>query len=113
MTNNTIINEEPIEAGEENKAADQLDEYEESAQYLQILFTQFRTYGYELAKRKKKAPIRVLESFIFGGLHDMELCGKEEKELLDLCKQAMYHKNKLVEYMLKRKQEKENESKKV
>ena len=107
MSNNTLV-EPAKKAKAPDKKKSELDEYELSAQHISILFSQFKKYGYALATRKKKAPIRVLESFIFEGLHDTDLFGTEEKEMLALCKQAMYHKNKIVEYMLKRKKEKEN-----
>jgi len=101
---NVIIDEE---IKEEVKVEDTpLDEYEASAQHLNIIFNQFRKYGYDLAKRKKKAPIRILEAFLFEGLHDVELIGEDEKEMLDLCRQVVYHKNKLVEYVVKQKESK-------
>lgn len=84
-----------------------IDEYEQSAQYISVLFSQFKKFGYDLANRKKRSPIRVLEAFIFGGLHEVKLHGKDEKDLLALCQQVVYHKNNLVEYMLKRKKEQE------
>jgi len=105
---NTIISDEDLKPNKDEEAG--LDEYEQSAQYLNILFNQFRTYGYELANRKKRAPIRVLEAFLFGGLHDTELNGKDEKELLALSQQVVYHKNKLAEYVLIRQKEEENKN---
>lgn len=111
MSNNTLMPEEELAPKKDEEAG--LDEYEQSAQYLNILFNQFRIYGYDLANRKKKAPIRVLEAFLFGGLHDVELIGKDEKELLALSQQVVYHKNKLAEYVLiKQEKEKNNEQSK-
>lgn len=106
MSNNTLV-EPKTERKIPDKKKSELDEYELSAQHISVLFSQFKKYGYDLANRKKRAPIRVLETFIFEGLHDTDLFGKDEKDLLALCKQAMYHKSKIVEYMLKRKEEKE------
>jgi len=109
MSNNTLIEE--VEPKKDEEAG--LDEYEQSAQYLHILFDQFKLYGYGLANRKKKAPIRVLEAFLFGGLHDTKLIGQDEKELLALSQQVVYHKNKLAEYVLiRQEQEKKDERKK-
>lgn len=76
------------------------DEYEYSAMMFRGLSEKFRKIGYKLAERKKKAPIRVLEAFMFQPLETVELVGKEEENLLDLCRQIMYHKMKINEYAL-------------
>lgn len=100
--NNTIMDEESRE-----KAVQ--DQYEESALIFNALHSQFRQIGYQLAKRKKKAPIRVLEAMLFMPLEEVQLVGAEEKELFDLCHKIMYHKNKITEYAIKRKMNEEKE----
>jgi len=104
--NNTIV-EEPKEEVKGTKE----DKIEESARYIHILHGQFRQHVYKVANRKKRAPVRVLEALLFQGLHDTELIGKEEKELLALCSDILYHKSILSEYAYERltKKEKENE----
>ena len=91
----------------------ELDEIEESSKTLALLYDTFKRLGYDLANRKKRAPIRVLESLLFGEFHDIELSGKGEKNLLDLCKQVVYHKgriyNKLVEKEMENGPEPESE----
>lgn len=92
---------------EENKE-EKLDEYEQSAAMFHHLSQVFRKQVYELAKRKKRAPIRVLEAFLFRPLEDVELNGKEEKNLLDLCSTIIYHKVKIMEYVQIEKQKNNN-----
>ena len=82
------------------------DKYEQSARYFKALHTQFRKLGYQLAQRKKKSPIRVLEAVLFEPLESVELIGKEEQELLAICHQVMYHKNRIVEYAIKERENK-------
>ena len=81
------------------------DEYEYSAMMFRGLYEKFKTMGYKLAERKKKAPIRVLEAFIFQPFEEVELVGQEEKNLLDICRQVMYHKMKVNEYALLKQEE--------
>lgn len=112
---NTLISAENVEVEPDKDVENGLDKVEQSAQYLNVLFTQFREYGYSLAKRKKRAPIRVLESLVFEGLEEafvedglpeIKLSGKEEKELLALCHQVVYHKMVIAKYAAKRKEDK-------
>ena len=88
----------------------EVDEVETSAKTVHLLFGAFRQLGYRLAERKKKAPIRVLEAFLFEGLEDIQLNGKEEQNLLDICKQLVYHKNILINYALENREQKKQES---
>lgn len=83
------------------------DLVEESGIFINRTHAIFRRLGYSLTKRKRKAVVRVLEAFLFEPLETVELQGKEEKELLDLCYQIMYHKNKLAAYAVERKLNKE------
>lgn len=76
------------------------DEYEYSAMMFRGMSEKFKKIGYDLAARKKKAPIRVLEAFLFRPLEEVELFGKEEENLLDLCRQILYHKMKIHEYSM-------------
>jgi hypothetical protein len=70
----------------------------------------FRKQVYKLAERKKRAPARVLEAFLFRPLEEVELIGKEEKNLFDLCSTIMYHKIKIVEYAQQKEQNKGEEN---
>lgn len=113
-----MIPQEALDAVEEiqEKSTEQkeLDEYEQSAQMFHILHSQFRRMSYALANRKKRAVARVLEAAMFEPLEKVELLGKEEQELFAITQQIMYHKNKIAEYVVKRKleEEKQEESKK-
>lgn len=95
------------EETETKKQEAQVDEYEQSAQMFHILHSQFRKMGYSLANRKKRAAIRVLEAVLFRPLEDVKVVGKEEQELVDIALQVMYHKNKIAEYAVKQKMNKE------
>lgn len=100
MNNNKLLTPEDVEQIE-------VDQYEDSARYIKLFHGQFRQMGYALANRKKKAPIRVLEAVMFTPLEDVELLGKEERELFDICQKIMYHKNKITEFAIKRRMEAE------
>ena len=84
-----------------------LDEYEQSSVMFSHGTKLLRGKLRVLAERKKKAPVRILESLILAPLEDAEVFGKEEQEILDLCQALMYHKNKIVEYTMLRKNEQE------
>lgn len=101
-----VVGELPKESKVEETP--EIDEYEQSAAFIHHYHKVFRRIGYDLANRKKKAPIRVLEALLFNPLHDVELLGKAELDLLKLSGQVLYHKGKLMEYAEKRKQEKTN-----
>jgi hypothetical protein len=91
----------------------QVDEIEELSKSLHLMYLSFKKLGYDLASRKKRAPIRVLEALLFGEFHNIELSGKGEQNLLDLClrvvqtKGALY--NKVVENKLKEENGETNE----
>ena len=101
MSDNKLLTPEDKEKLEE-------DVYEQSAQTFHLLHSQFRKLGYAISNRKKRAVVRVLEALLFEPLESVELSGKVEKDLLALCHQVMYHKNKIAEYAVERKLAKEN-----
>lgn len=76
------------------------DEYEQSALIFKNLCEQFNKKGYKLADKKKRALVRVIGSFLFEPLETIQLFGKEEKEMVDLCRSIMYHKMKINEYAI-------------
>lgn len=87
----------------------QFDDYEKSAIMFNALSKQFRKMSYDLVKRKKRAASRVLEALLFEPLEEVPLFGKEEKELLDIAKQVIYHKMMIGEYAaIKQEQNEEN-----
>lgn len=88
----------------------ELDEYEQSAAMFNMLSKRFRGMCYDLTTRKKRAVSRVLEALLFEPLEEIELSGKEEKELLDLSRQIIYHKMKIHEYALITNNEGENKN---
>jgi len=98
--NNTLITTQSQEQQE-------VDTFEESAKFIKLLHGQFRSISYNLANRKKRGIARVLEAVMFEPLEDVKLLGKDEKELLDICNQIMYHKNKVTEFAIKRRMEAE------
>ena len=98
--NNKVLTDEEIQKTEE-------DMYEKSAEQIHALYAIFRKMGYALSQRKKRAAVRVLEAVLFEPLEKVKLEGKAEEELFALCHQIMYHKNKVTEYAIKRKMEKE------
>ena len=99
---NNLLTEEDIEKAE-------VDMYEQSARFIKTLHATFRKMGYSLADRKKRSAVRVLEAMLFEPLEKVELSGQAEKDLFAICHQIMYHKNKVAEYALKRRMDKENQ----
>ena len=105
--NNTILSEvAPAPAAPEKEADPVLDEVEQSALFINQAAKKFRSIGYNLAQRKKRAAIRVLEAVLFEPLEEVKLSGKEEQELFDLCQAVMYHKGKVLNYAFERAGEK-------
>ena len=102
MSDNKVLTEQDFEKME-------ADQYEESAKFFHLSHRQFRQLGYRLADRKKRALVRVLEAVLFEPLEDVETLGKEEKEMVDFCRRVLYHKNKIIEFAHKRKEEAEKE----
>lgn len=102
------VNEAEVQTQQEEK----LDEFENAALMFNVLSQQFRQNGYKLAQRKKRSAVRVLEALLFSPLEEVELIGKEETDLLQLCHQIMYYKMKINEYAIMRSEarEKENQS---
>ena len=105
--NNTILPDAPVAPVEEAKVAEPvLDEVEQSAMFISQSHKTFRKLVYALAKRKKLAPVRVLEAVLFEPLEQIKLSGKEEEQLFDLCQAVMYHKGKVLNYAFERAGEK-------
>lgn len=104
--NNTILPDAPapVEAVETKEPV--LDEVEQAAMFINQSHQSFRKLVYALAKRKKLAPVRVLEAVLFEPLEKIELVGKEEEQLFDLCQAVMYHKGKVLNYVFERAGEK-------
>ena len=109
MSNDSPLLPDEAQSTEEVKKdeTNELDEYEQSAAFIHHYHKVFKRIGYNLAERKKKAPIRVLEALLFNPLHDTTLLGKAEQDLLKLSSQVLYHKGKLMEYAELRKRNRE------
>lgn len=97
---NTLITEQPEVPKSKDDGLE--DEYENSAFFIHQSHERFRKLVYALAERKKRAVSRVLEAVLFEPLEKIELNGKEENELFDICQAVMYHKGKVLEYAMKR-----------
>jgi hypothetical protein len=93
---------------EENK--EKLDEYEQAAVMFRQFSKDFRKIAYQLNDRKKNAAVRVLEKVIFEPLEDVNLIGKEEQKIFDICQKVLYCRVKLIEYAQKRHEESKGES---
>lgn len=93
-----------------DKVDDKLDEHEQAAITFNYYSSVFRENGYKLANRKKRAVVRVLEKLILEPFEDVKLEGKEEQDLLDICKKLMYCKMKIGEYAILRKENKDKEN---
>ena len=91
-----MVNETKKQTQDNSK--EDFDEYEQSAIMFNNYSKVFRKQLYKLASRKKKAASRVLEAMLFSPLEEVELQGKEEQELLDLCSRIVYHKMKIIEF---------------
>lgn len=101
MSNDNTILKAPVEVPK--TAEEQLtDKYEDSAFFIHQSRENFRKLVYKLADRKKRAVVRVLEAVLFEPLESIELTGKEENELFDICQAVMYHKGIVLEYAMKR-----------
>lgn len=94
MSNN-IISEKTTQEKQTNP---EFDQDEMSAIFINQAHKQFKKIGYEVANRKKRAAVRVLEAVLFEPLEKVELLGIEEKQLFDLCQKVMYHKGILLKY---------------
>jgi hypothetical protein len=101
-------------ATQEHPETKKADPTEESAYFINEAHKVFKKLAYALADRKKHSVSRVLEAVLFEPLEEVELFGKEEKEMLELCKQIMYNKGIVLEYAYNRiesnKQGEKNES---
>lgn len=100
------LNESPSETTAEEINGASVDETknpefdtdEMAAIFINQAHKQFKKLGYEIANRKKRSVVRVLEAVLFEPLEQVELLGKEEKQLFDLCQKVMYHKGILLKY---------------
>ena len=101
--------EEIIEQQVEELSKD--EEIERLSSTLHLYYNHFKKVGYELAGRKKRAPVRVLEALLFGEFHDIELSGKEEKILLDIAMKVVETKGKLYNTMVEKDLENEKTTK--
>lgn len=98
MDNNTILTEAEITPKEETKAVPEFDADENAAIFINQAHKHFKKIGYEVANRKKRSVVRVLEAVLFEPFEAVELLGQEEKQLFDLCQKIMYHKGVLLKY---------------
>lgn len=99
--NNTILAEGLLQAAE--ATPEQVnDPVEESALFINAAHTQFKKIAYALAKRKKNSVARVLQAVLFEPLEKVELQGKEEEQLFDICQQVMQHKGVVLNYAFAR-----------
>jgi hypothetical protein len=112
-TNNNTILEEPKEVPVDDDKKP-IDEVEAAAYFINQAHTEFRRLAFALADRKKHSVSRVLEAVLFEPLEKIELLGKHEQELFEICQQVMYNKGKVLQYAFKRiedKKEKVDEQK--
>lgn len=82
------------------------DHFKKSLQALDILALGFKNLGNKLADRKKKAPLRILEAILFESEETEKTFGKQERDLLDICRKIMYHRQ-IVEIFLMKKESEE------
>lgn len=101
MSNNNTLSETPSETQQP-----QSDPVEDSAFFINQAHTNFKQLSYGLADRKKRSVARVLEAVLFEPLEQVELFGKEEKQLFDICQQIMYHKGTVLKYAYEKAAEK-------
>jgi hypothetical protein len=77
---------------------EQLDPVEASAYFIHEAHKEFRRLSFSLANKKKHSVSRVLEAVLFEPLEGIELLGKGEQELFDICQEIMYHKGVVLKY---------------
>jgi len=91
MSDSNVSEEKP-------EVVDTIDKEEQSALFINQAHKQFKMVAYGLSDRKKRAVARVLESVLFEPLEQVELIGKDEKELFAICQKVMYHKGIVLNY---------------
>lgn len=79
-----------------------LDETEQAAGFINLMHKEFRRISFSLADRKKHSVSRVLEAVLFEPLEKVELFGKQEQELFDICQQVLYNKGIVLNYAFDR-----------
>jgi hypothetical protein len=79
-----------------------VDPVESSAFFIHQAHQQFKSLAYGLANRKKRAIARVLEAVLFEPLEKVELTGKDEQQLFEICQQVMYNKGIVLKYSFER-----------
>jgi hypothetical protein len=103
-----------LKAQGEAQPEEKIDPTEEAAYFINEAHKAFKKLSYALADRKRHSMSRVLEAVLFEPLEEVELFGKEEKEMLDLCNQILYNKGVVLRYAYERieskKQGENNES---
>lgn len=102
MSNNTLLTDQELETAAQGDDHKPLDPDEAAAYFVHEAHTQFRKLCYALAERKKRSVSRVLEAVIFEPLEKVELFGNEEQELFALCQQIMYNKGVVLQFAMKR-----------
>lgn len=86
------------------------DEVEQAAIFLNQSHKRFKQLVYNLSERKKRAAPRVLEAVLFEPLEKVELIGKEEQELFDLCLKIMYSKGRVMQFAFEEMEKKKGET---
>jgi len=94
-----------------NKQVEELshdEQLENLSQNMEIMYRMFKQTAPALAARKKNSLSRVLEALIFGEFEQVELHGKEEKKLLDICLNVVQTKGTMYNLMVNKQLEKES-----
>lgn len=99
--NNTLLPDDVGTQPTQEQEPVKFDQDEASAIFINQSHKQFRKLVYEMANRKKRSVSRVLEAVLFEPLEEVQLHGKEEEQLLDLCLKIMYHKSVIFDYAQK------------
>ena len=100
--------EEQLEEKAEELSHD--EQLGELSKNMELLYRLFKQTAPSLAARKKNSLVRVLEALIFGEFEEIELKGKEEKKLLDICLNVVQTKGTMYNMMVQKQLEKEEEN---
>jgi len=87
----------PVESGLEISE----EVFKKSLKQLDMLAVLFEQQGTKLANRKKKSNMRVLKAILFETEETEKTFGKDEKFMLDICRDIMYHRQ-IIEIFLMR-----------
>lgn len=82
------------------------DHFKQSIKALDYLAISFKTLGTKLANRKKAANLRILEAILFETHESEKTFGKEEKNMLDICRSIMYHRQIVEIFLMKQESKK-------